>query len=134
MTVPQDRSQPPDVDLSVPAAVVARALQDIVSSLAPAYGVKSPTWDELGETLPGQWTRHLMISAITQAMEQGFIVVAGRDTFAHLANDWDAQAAQIEREGFGAHSTELLGRATAMRDGARQLRFLIGMPDLTAAQ
>lgn len=127
MSVPQDRSQPPDVDLSMPAAVVAKALQDIVSNLAPAYGVKSPTWDELGETLRGQWTRHLMISAFIQAVEQGFILAAGRDAFAHLANDWDAQAAQIEREGFGAHSTELLGRATAMRESARQLRFLIGI-------
>lgn len=56
--------------------------------------------------------------------------VPAREALAHLARDWDAQASQIERLPGELAGPQLGGRAESMRECARQLRFLIGIPDL----
>jgi hypothetical protein len=45
-----------------------------------------------------------------------------RDVLAHLAADWDAQAAELERDPVLMHLAELRTRAGDLREHAGQLR------------
>lgn len=100
---------------------VARALQDTMARLAPHWGTEARTWDELGEDVPGQWCQHLLRSAVTELIRDGVIAPVSRDVLAHLAADWDAQAAQMERD----YPWNVLAgrhRNKTLRECAEQLR------------
>lgn len=58
--------------------------------------------------------------------------MASREELAHLAADWDAQAAEMERSRrSGVRGAE---RALTLRECARNLRDLIGIPQVRTEQ
>ena len=48
--------------------------------------------------------------------------MTSREELAHLARDWDAQAAQIEKSNAGKAHFDIIERARVLRECARQLR------------
>jgi hypothetical protein len=67
--------------------------------------------------------------SLVDAQPSGPGAVAGpdlRDALAHLAADWDARAAQIERGDFV--SKEMLMNAATLRECAELLRDRLGLP------
>lgn len=105
---------------------LARTIQDTMSRIAPSFGITSPTWDELDRTTEGRWARWLAETVISEMLRRGVLVAVSRDQIAHLADDWDAQAAQIERGDF--IGPELLAEARIRRECAGLLRDLTGIP------
>lgn len=118
--------QVPEMILDPAADDVARAIQDTMALLAPHWGTTAKTWDELGaDTVTGgAWCRHLLRSAVTQLIRDGVFTPVSRNALALLVDDWDAQAAAIERDHL---SGAYIGQSSrGLRECARQLRDRLG--------